>query len=86
MNGNGNGTSKVGWIEWIQGVAEQGLAAKWDAEYMERFGVARQTPAVPVGEGAAGAVVPLAAPPLSPMFVIGGGLALIAAFYFLLKD
>lgn len=84
MEGNGNGTT---WQGWLQDVVKTGLTARWDAEYLERFGVARQVPAQAIGAGGAGAIVPTqGAPMFSPMMLLGGAVALSAALYFLLRD
>lgn len=79
-------TTQQDWQTWLLNVAERGLAAKWDAEYLTRYGVASQTPAVPQGQGGAGRIVPVQPAMFSPLVLIGGGLALVGAFYFLLRD
>jgi hypothetical protein len=83
---NGNGVSQESWQDWALRVAERGLAAKWDAEYLTKFSPDSQQP-VATGTGRAGVIVPQRpAPMLSPVVLLGGGLAVAAALYFLLRD
>lgn len=75
------------WQSWLQGVVKDGLTAKWDAEYLQRFGVARQTPLQPVGTGnGVVAQAPMPAPRVSPLILLGGVAALGAALYFVMRD
>jgi len=83
MNGNGNGITQESWQDWVLRVAERGLASKWDAEYLAKF----QPQVQAIGVGGAGAIVPQQpAPMFSPVVLLGGGLAVAAALYFLLRD
>ena len=82
MNGNGNGVTQESWQDWVLRVAERGLASKWDAEYLAKF----QPQVQAIGVGGAGAIVPQQAPMFSPVVLLGGGLAVAAALYFLLRD
>jgi hypothetical protein len=72
--------------QWLQDTVSQGLQARWDAEYLEKFNVARQTPAQPVGAGGAAAQLPVkAAPMVSPVVLIGGVALLAAGLYFVMR-
>jgi hypothetical protein len=82
MNGNGQE-----WGAWLQDVVKSGLTARWDAETLEKFGVARQTPAQPVGTGAASQLVPQeGAPMVSPLVLLGGAAARALGLFFVLRD
>ena len=80
-----NGVSQESWQDWALRVAERGLASKWDAEYLAKFKPDAQAP-VATGAGGAGVMVPQLAPMFSPVVLLGGGLAVAAALYFLLRD
>lgn len=77
------GRTEQSWGAWLQSVAQYGLQRKWDAEYLLPFTAARQVPynaGTPLtnrlGFGAG----------VSPVVMVGAGVAAIGLLVWALKD